>query len=104
MCCYDRGKNKRRAMYKALSTVELEARKVDLEEDLACQIATSTVYLSSSSGLLIAGASTGTLPLLIPAIGLTGVSCGISAAQINKTKEKLKTVKEILDKRLRKCD
>ena len=104
MCCYGRGKNKRRAMYKALSTVELEARKVDLEEDLACQIATSTVYLSSSGGLLIAGATTGTLPLLIPAIGLTGVSGSISTAQINKIREKLATVQEILAKRQRKCD
>ena len=101
-CCGRRHKDKQRAIYKALSTEELEARKIELDEELMCEIATSTVYWGSTGGLIAAGAITATLPALLPAIGASSVSGSVSAAKIASIERKLSCINTILDSRLEK--
>ena len=85
-----------RSIYTALTESELIARQTELEEDLKCAVAEAVVYGSTSTGILVGGACTGTIPLLLPGVVATTISAGVSTARVIKIEKRLEAIREAL--------
>lgn len=84
------------SIYTALTESELIARQTELEEDLKCAIAEAVVYGSASTGILVGGACTGTIPVLLPGVVAATISAGVSTARVVKIEKRLEAISKAL--------
>ena len=100
MCCCGRNKKNDESYYNTLLVdSELIVRQTELKEDLVCAVTETVVLGTVSSGVLVVGACTGTLPILIPSVISTSVSTGIAIAKVSKIYGRLELIEKVFHSR-----
>jgi hypothetical protein len=100
MCCCGRNKKNDESYYNTLLVdSELIVRQTELTEDLVCAVTEAAVFGTVSSGVLVVGACTGTISLLIPSVISTTVSTGIAIAKVSKIYGRLELTERLLHNR-----